>query len=236
VGGAPLDLIVDKVQAIQNLFYRTIELLFDQPHRRRGSPSREIQDLCRPWLFQAPPGSYQFSVAVQERRERDFFKEHISSEDVADKFLDILAATSDENLSTLAEIVPDDSYRSTFLKLSRNLAPTGKALDQVEFRRVGDSRRVALTPISRSTINTNLKQKKGQSPSSDTVAMKGTLRAVDLNKNWLDVTVDGETLHVIQLRDTVDDVIGPMVNRPVTITVKRTAKGKLLFEDIELDD
>jgi hypothetical protein len=29
----------------------------------------------RPWLFQAPAGSYQFSVAIQEPRQPDFFKD-----------------------------------------------------------------------------------------------------------------------------------------------------------------
>src|SRR5260370_32502841 len=65
-GGAPLDLIVEKVQTIQAMFYRTIEFVRDMPLRRHGGPIHEIQESCRPWLFQAAPGSYQFSVAIQE--------------------------------------------------------------------------------------------------------------------------------------------------------------------------
>jgi hypothetical protein len=57
-GGAPLDLIVEKVQTIQAMFYRTVEFIRDMPLRSRGGPIREIQELCRPWLFQALPGSY----------------------------------------------------------------------------------------------------------------------------------------------------------------------------------
>ena len=58
-GGAPLDLVVEKVQTIQAIFYRTIEFIKDMPLRTRGAPIREIQESCRPWLFQAAPGSYQ---------------------------------------------------------------------------------------------------------------------------------------------------------------------------------
>ena len=47
-GGAPLDLIVEKVQTVQSLFYRTAELLRGLPHRKRGAPSQEIQGICRP--------------------------------------------------------------------------------------------------------------------------------------------------------------------------------------------
>ena len=74
-GGAPLDLIVEKVQTIQSMFYRTVEFIKDMPLRLRGGPIREIQESCRPWLFQAPPGSYQFAVAIQEAKQLDFFKE-----------------------------------------------------------------------------------------------------------------------------------------------------------------
>src|SRR5262249_46030363 len=65
-GAAPLDLVLEKVQTIQSMFYRTIEFVKDMPLRPRGAPIREIQESCRPWLFQAAPGSYQFSVAIQQ--------------------------------------------------------------------------------------------------------------------------------------------------------------------------
>ena len=96
-GGAPLDLIVEKVQTVQALFYRTIEFLKGMPHRKRGAPSAEIQEACRPWLLQAPAGSYQFSVVIQEPRQADFFKDAGPKADqVAYHFLSILKATSED--------------------------------------------------------------------------------------------------------------------------------------------
>jgi hypothetical protein len=90
-GGAPLDLIVEKVETVQALFYRTIEYLKGAPHRHRGGPALEIQEACRPWLFQTPLGSYQFSVAIQEPRQPDFFKERgPHPEQVAEHFMAVL--------------------------------------------------------------------------------------------------------------------------------------------------
>ena len=43
-GGAPLDLIVEKVKIVQSLFHRTAEFLSGLAHRRRGAPSKSIQD------------------------------------------------------------------------------------------------------------------------------------------------------------------------------------------------
>jgi hypothetical protein len=42
-------------------------------------------------------------------------------------------------------------------------------------------------------------------------------------------------VHIGGLKEAVDDVIGPMVNRPVLVRVVKT-KGKLKFIDIELDE
>jgi hypothetical protein len=43
-------------------------------------------------------------------------------------------------------------------------------------------------------------------------------------------------MHIEGLQDTVDDVIGPMVNRSVVVRVIRVSDRKLRFVDIELAD
>jgi hypothetical protein len=64
------------------------------PLRRHGDPKREVQDACRAWLFQMPPGSYQFSVAIQEPPQRDFFKTTVDPDLIADRFLGVLRASA----------------------------------------------------------------------------------------------------------------------------------------------
>ena len=91
-GGAPLDLIMDKVKTVQSLFHRTAEFLGGREHRRRGAPSQDIQDSCRPWLFQSTPGSYQFAVAIQKEYQQNFLTPVPTPEDVAECFLRILRA------------------------------------------------------------------------------------------------------------------------------------------------
>ena len=63
-GGAPLDLIVRKVEGIQAVLFRTVEMLLDRPFRKRGGPPADIQSMFRPWLFQAAAGSYQDRKSV----------------------------------------------------------------------------------------------------------------------------------------------------------------------------
>lgn len=239
-GGAPLDLIVDKVQTIQSMFYRTIEFLNGVSHRRVGRPAKDLQEACRPWLFQSAPGSYQFSVAIQKPAQPDFFKEEIEPERIAQHFLEIVSASSSDNSAELERLVPDETYRSTFLKLVRNLAPTGKTFDQIELRTSGETRPIALGMESRSNINQQLR-KKPSLPAKvyeEPEELRGTLRAVHLDKDWLDIVVDGESIHIDGLQDAVDDVIGPMVNRSVIVRAVRVLnkKNKFKFLDIELAD
>lgn len=235
-GGAPLDLIVDKVQTIQSMFYRTIEFVSGVSHRRVGRPAKELQEACRPWLFQSAPGSYQFSVAIQKPAQPDYFKPDIEPERIAHHFLEIVSASSLADTGELAKLVPDENYRSTFLKLARNLAPTGKNFDRIEFRAAGETRPVALGVESRVNINQQLRKKPTVPTTADQVheELRGTLRALHLDEDWLEVVVDGVSMHVVGLQDAVDDVIGPMVNRSVVVRIIRASQKKLTFLDIEL--
>ena len=62
---------------------------------------------------------------------------------------------------------------------------------------------------------------------------EGAQRAVHLEKDWLEVVVDGKPVRVNGLEDAMDDEIGPMVNKKVKVTVIRNPKGIFRLRDIE---
>lgn len=239
-GGAPLDLVVDKVQTIQALFYRTAEFLKRLPLRRKGPAPRDIQELCRPWLFQSVPGSYQFAVAIQGPKQGDLFEEPKPDPKlVASTFLSILESAAGDPLVALPAIVPDKDYRGTFLKLTRNLAPSGRVFNRMEIRASQDQTPILLTPESRKVISQVIRAdgpREPISPTSTEHALRGILRAVHLDKDWLELIVDNELIHVAGVGETIDDVIGPMVNHQVTVQVTRDKKGVYRFSDIERED
>ena len=238
-GGAPLDLVVEKVQTIQSLFYRTTEFLKNLPHRKRGGPTKEIQESCRPWLFQAASGSYQFAVAVQEPGQRDLFKTgEPRPEQIAEQFLGILQASIESPEDELLALVPNAEYRGTFLRLTRNLAPTGKRFGQLEVRSADETRALTLVPATRSAVSAAIRSSRPTLPAEPEreEAISGILRAVHLDDDWLEVTVGTDNLRVDQVSETVDDVIGPMVNHAVVVSVVRDTRGKLHFRDIEPDE
>lgn len=235
-GGAPLDLIVEKVQTVQSLFYRTAELLYGLPYRQRGQPSPELREMCRPWLFQALPGSYQFAVAVQEPAQQDLFPvKRPKAVEVASQFLEILKASVEDPEKALPQIVPDAEYRTTFLKLTRNLAPTGKSFQAMEIRSPDNVEPITLIPTARKVINDAIRHERprlelGQFAEE---TLTGVLRAVHLDRDWLEITVDQNHIRVDEVGEGVDDLIGPMINRPVILRVVRDPAGRRLFRDIE---
>jgi hypothetical protein len=239
-GGAPLDLVVDKVQTIQALFYRTAEFLQQLPLRRRGSAPREIQELCRPWLFQSVPSSYQFAVAIQGPRQGDLFEEPKPDPSlVASTFLSILESAAGDPIDALPRVVPDKEYRTTFLKLARNLAPSGRVFTRMEIRASQDRTPILLTADSRKALSQTIRSETPREPvppTSTQQVLHGTLRGVHLDKDWLELLVDGQTVHVSGVGETVDDVIGPMVNHQVTVHATRDQRGIYRFQDIELEE
>jgi len=240
VGGAPLDLILDKVQIVQSLFYRTAEYLKSLPLRKKGPPSQELRERCRPWLFQSVPGSYQFAVAIQKPRQEELFPtDEPEPEVLTETFLSILKAAGEDPGETLKVVVDKEDYRQTFLKLTRNLAPTGKLFEQIEIRGAGDSTPVVLSPTSRRLISDTLRSTRDketlEAPVGETT-MRGVLRALDLDHDWLEISVGDHHTRISGVGEAVDDLIGPMVNRDVTVRVKPGKKNAFTFIDIEQDE
>lgn len=237
-GGAPLDLIVDKVKGIQTIFHRTTEFMRGLALRKRGAPSQDIRDMCRPWLFQAEPGSYQFAVAIEDKRQLDMLQETPASENISECFLRVLRLGIDDPEQGLSEVVPDVEYRDTLLKLVRNLAPTEtSSCDSLEVQSSDQSQTIRLDAHVREGLNRTIRSLRTdrEAPTSREEPLRGTLRAVHLDKDWLELAIDARPVHVNKVGDQVDDLIGPMVNKPVV--VHTILKGdRYEFRDIEPDE
>jgi hypothetical protein len=249
-GGAPLDLILDKVKDISNIFYRTTEMLLDMEFRKSNAPSTEVKKLCNPWLLQAPPGSYQFAVRVRKPQEQlsfPFMKDmELQVEQITKKFLEVVGGATQDPEGKLVEIVPDKEYRDTFLKLTRKLAPpaTGKSFSQIEIKSADNLEEppVIIIPDTRKAITSVLKKAQPSSPNSSEqqIQLRGTLRGLQLDNNWIEVKVDGENKKIYDVKEEIDDVIGSMVNRQVVVDVverlDRSPEKRYSFRDLQPEE
>ena len=243
-GGAPLDVIVRRVEGIQAVLFRTIEMLLNQPFRRRGSPGLDIQSMFRPWLFQAPAGSYQFAIRIQEPMQKEMWEaERPQVERVTATFLQVLRASATDPENELPRLVPDASYREAFLGLSRNLAPTGGTFERLEIRDAGapSDPWAAFGSEARQKLNAALRKTRplrALPAGGYDVTLKGILRALHLDQDWLEIVTHEEPLahkRILGAGEVLDDVVGPMVNRKVKVHAS-VSGNKYYYRDIELDE
>ena len=237
-GGAPWDVVLPQMQRMVSLFQRTTEYIKNTPHRKRGLPSKDIQDSYKPWIFQADPGSYQFAVSLQQTRQLPMLDSDIPTKQIVDRLfriLDICAASPNEIMS---EIVPDNDYAKTFLQLTRDLAPTEKgSYSNLQIRAASADHTVTLNSNVRHSINEALRSRQTSLPDAKEEEMRGILRALNLNLDWIEVItlLGGKSVRIVGAGNEVDDRIGPMVNQPVLVKVVRVGE-KLNFIDIEPDN
>lgn len=243
-GGAPLDLIVKKVEGVQAALLRTVEMLLGREFRRRGGPPTDIQSMFKPWLFQAPAGSYQFAVRVQEPAQMELWEsDRPKIDQITGTFLQILHASATDPDTQMEALVPNKQYRDAFLNLSRNLAPTGRSFERLDIRDAGAPAVVVASfeVETRQGLNAAIRRStppKIESPTESAETIRGTLRALHLDKDWLEVTTTDnppQHLKIEEAGDVLDDVVGPMVNRLVNVSIIRRGK-KLVYQDIELEE
>ncbi len=237
-GGAPWDVVLPQMQRVVSLFQRTTEFIKSVPHRKRGLPSKDIQDSYKPWIFQAEPGSYQFAVCLQHTRQLSMLDYDVPSEQVVDRLFDILDVCVTSPSVRMADVVPNDDYAKTFLKLIRDLAPKEKgSFSYVDVQSASADHLITLHAGVRFSISKALRDRQARVPDSIEEEIHGVLRALHLNQDWIEVVTDkeGESLRIVGAGDEVDDRIGPMVNQPVLVRVARAGERRT-FIDIELDE
>ena len=237
-GGAPWDLVLPQMQRAVSLFHRTTEYIKRIPHRKRGLPSREIQDRFKPWIFQAEPGSYQFGISLQQSRQLHMFDDDLSAEMVVDRLYGILDVCATAPMEQISRVVPDDDYASTFLKLTRDMAPTDSGrFSSLEIRTPNKEIPIILNSAVRFNIRDALRERRMGISDVVEEEIRGVLRALHLNHDWIEV-VTHETQEICRIGragEEVDDRIGPMVNQPVLVRVEHVG-DKRNFVDIELDE
>jgi hypothetical protein len=196
--------------------------------------------MCRSWLFQTAPGSYQFAVAIQEPAQGElFYSPTPKSDEISAAFIKILRAAIDDPDNALPNVVPDRDYRGTFLKLVRNLAPTGEVFEMMEIKSSMETEPVTLVATARQTISASIRRQFPMTPQAEDqqeVTLRGILRAVHLDKDWVEIVSEGQHIKITEVGETVDDVVGPMVNRAVVVQAIKKADGRHTLIDIQAEE
>jgi hypothetical protein len=239
-GTGPLDLVLEKANGFRNLLYRVAEMAGNYPLRLRGNPPREIADLLQARVGEPAAGSYRLVVRLTSPVQTELLDAPgVDPGRVADSLFDFLSLLSRGDAQGLERVAPDPGYRTALLQLTRNLAPAGNRIGEVGIYR-GEGTGVDAVYLTRATlrvIRDVLPRRTEEDAPRTTV--RGVLRALHLDQNWLELSVpERGTTKCQTLPETLDDVVGPMVNHEVIVRghEKRLRGGvrRIVVEDIEL--
>src|SRR5437660_7316112 len=125
--------------------------------------------------------------------------------------------------------------------MSRNLAPTGKTFSRLEIGSTNDSDTfpIVIYPDSRELLNQILHREwEDSGDEAQNLQLTGVLRALNLERDWLEIKLDeGMLVRVYQTGEVIDDIVGPMVNRKVIVNVALSSRNnRYLYRDIQLEE
>jgi hypothetical protein len=240
-GTGPLDLVLEKATGFRSLLYRMAEWVGRYPLRRQGPPPKDLYDLVQARATEPAVGSYRLEIRLTEPVQPNLFEPlRVQPADLSDRLFNFLECLTAGTFKDLEDLVPQSDYRKALLQLTRNIVPGGRRLREVGIYRTKNDRLQsiyltdALPPRIREAIP------KEESPSKERLSYRGTLRALHLDRNWLELALeDASHITCDTVPDMLDDVVGPMVNRHVLVTGPlrhKRGKSRLLVSEIERVD
>lgn len=161
----------------------------------------------------------------------------MEAEALTDSFASILNGAGTDPAS-FNEQIADQGYRDTFMKLVRDLVPSGREVDRVEIHRLGARRAgtTVLTPPLRKEITKQLHAVRP--PRTRETVRRGILRAMNLNEHWIALGGKSGNVRKCYARTEallLEDVVERLVNKPVRVT-GYNQKNAFYLTDIVEDD
>lgn len=233
MGGAPIGAVARCVEVVRSLVYRVAEFIRGVDHRPTGPPNPEILAACRPWILHVPSANYQFAVTIEDSvGQRELFGGDSGPCKIVDTFIDILRASAGSPEEELPRVVPARDYQHTFLRLTGDLSPNESHQLSVWSPRHPEHISLDYTTRARTRAAMNNTAQEPMGPQ----AVKGILRAVDLDRGHIVVRHQQSKYKIDGIGNTLDDTIGAMVNRPVTVQAEAISAKKLMYNTIEAVD
>lgn len=241
-GTGPLDLVLEKAAGFRSLLYRAAEWVGEFPLRHQGPPPKELQELVQARVAEPAAGSYRLEIRLTEPVQPQLFEPpRVPPAELSERLFEFLQCLTRGNPKDVEDLVPQTEYRKALLQLTRNITPRGKRVREIGIYRTKDGRleTVCLTEALPSKIWEAMP--KDTSSAEERRSYRGVLRALHLDSNWLMLKLeDGIHIKCDTVHTMLDDVVGPMVNRNVSVTgtlrQRQGAADRLLVSEIDFVD
>lgn len=206
-GMAREDDINDRIGTFVQLAMRTAERSKGRKFRAKGKPSKDIRDVCTPYLSVSRAASFAVTMRIGEKAENalDSFQSGANAliEDIATN----LTLANNGDIVSLKERIKDQSYLENFVSLAKEFAPDGNRVNLVglTFNKEGKETPVELkTPKAKYrevvTVVSNGEGDGADSTSQSNNTIKqvliGTLYAADSKSDDVKIMVNGHKITI----------------------------------------
>lgn len=244
-GLAPADRVDTAIHAVLSISRRLAAYRSGLDLSR--APQPQLTERYRAWISEPAVGSYRIDLYLSGPSQLSFDLDTSmpgpDASKVIDDTLTVIARAVRHDTAPMSEVVDNEAYRSTILRLVRNVVPDGRDVGEVELRLAGDAKEhaVALRPNDRDPVNELIRaERPPRSPANgaEVVTIRGTLRAVDLDSRRLRLDQPDGAKAELKLPEYIaDDVLGPLLNRRVAVRVYPNPRAaRLVVQDIELEE
>ena len=232
-----VDLVLVKLEQFRNLVVRVGEWATGMEFRTKGPPPEDLMSSLLPMVSPAMPGSYAFDLRLEAKPVQLplFAGRQVEPATIATAFYDVVESVADMGPAGIDELVTEDVYRTAFLRLIRNIAPSGRDLSEITVAPTDQKRTARLVPDVRRAVGRDLQRRKATTKPE--VSRSGVLRGLDLDRRHLVLRESGrEQSFSIAEEAALDDLVGPLVNHRVEVVTERRGRWFYVIDVLEADD
>ena len=227
-GMAKSEEVLGRIGNFVRLTERTIERKAGRQFRKKGQISKELKHFSESYISIPRAASLAFTIRFSEDMSTPLPK-CSSIEEIIDDITTNIKLINDNNIDALKVNIPNDSYRSNFLGLIKELAPDGNnvSLFGITAMNGGELKEISLTRNKKS-ISEDIKNEIMSSAERNgcqqykTEEFTGILSVASAIKNTVKISTDNNKNSItLEVPDGLSDIVKNYWDSEVKVTYRK---------------
>ncbi len=235
-GVAKSDVIFDRIDALEQITYRTVERKQAKPFRGKGAVPKVLKLNFQPYMSVPRAASMAFTIRLGQnyQTQLDNFS---NSKMIIDEIIENIELVNQAKFDDLKEKIKDESYYKNFISLSKELAPDGNDIKLVGLSVVRDG---IQKDVEFTRTRKEISYYSGDAPlnivseisQNKSLELKGVLSAADGDKNNFRLNSGGKN-YIIIVPEGLNDIVKKYWKEEVIIKGTEEKQNTIRLTDID---
>ncbi len=236
-GVAKSELVFKKISLLEDITFRTAERKLGKPFRTSGRIGNDIKTNFQPYISVPRAASMAFTIrlGLQDQFAIADFSPKI---DIIDDIVENIGLVNSADFQALKEKIPDETYFTNFVSLSRDLAPDGKDISLVGLSivRNGNQKDIQFTrkreDISSLPVITQVRET--EVSTEGFIILAGRLFAANQDESRIRLKMENNTTHPITVPTGLSDIVRKYWGEQVKIKgIQTQKKSSIILQEID---